>query len=485
MRVVRPIFLMFLAINGADASDNKHHSRSSHPQPIHQSNRGEININMGMRHATPHELGLTRLMEAVNKGDLAETQKLLDQGVNINAVSKSNSTALTLAVNKGHLAIAHLLLERGANPDHAGYLDQTALIMAVRKGYRKTVKLLLEKGANARHRPSIWNDNTALEYATMQGNIELVKLIIPHIDAKTDLTIALLNAVSKGHEAITHILLESGADPNKPSRSKKRRYRDYWDNMYPLHYAISNNNIGVVKQLLKYGADINQKGGWHNSSPLSLAVSAGRAELAELLLKNGASVAVMDNYDNTVMDIAKAKNNMDMIALLKKYKAADNTPELERFFPSGIVALSGLAKSSNKHDYIKKVLGEPLQVITLEDNYPTRDVLSVEKRKKWLYEGLHFILTTEKYKPQNKGIEYIELSNSKYELTYGLQIGQHKQRFMDRFGTPANIQDGELMYRIRKDVDGFTSKRTMILKLDNKGNVHTISWRYFYTLTWD
>ena len=53
-----------------------------------------------------------QLVKAVKKGDITKAKKLLDEGADVNAVSKDHQTLLVLAVKKGDKEMAQFLAEK-------------------------------------------------------------------------------------------------------------------------------------------------------------------------------------------------------------------------------------------------------------------------------------------------------------------------------------------------------------------------------------
>ena len=78
------------------------------------------------------------------------------------------------------------------------------------------------------------NDWTSLHFACLNGNTQLVSLLLfneANIDAETTLKFTpLIIACQKGHEEIVQVLINSGADIN---------CKDVYNNT-PLHYAAQN-----------------------------------------------------------------------------------------------------------------------------------------------------------------------------------------------------------------------------------------------------
>jgi len=91
------------------------------------------------------------IWRAVDKGDLAQVERLLDAGSdpNYNPPNFGGSTLLMLAAEQGHAEIARLLIERGALVDTQREGNKaTALVYAATRGHLEVVKVLLKHGAN-------------------------------------------------------------------------------------------------------------------------------------------------------------------------------------------------------------------------------------------------------------------------------------------------------------------------------------------------
>lgn len=98
----------------------------------------------------------------------------------------------------------------------------------------------------------------------------------------------------------------------------------------PLMDAVESGNIKRVKELIKKGADVNErrkKNGEH--SPLGLAAQSGNTVIAKLLLNNGADVddaklhkkgyKIFPTY--TPLHRAAGNGNLEMCKLLLAYRA--------------------------------------------------------------------------------------------------------------------------------------------------------------------
>ncbi len=104
----------------------------------------------GSANATPADEKGELLLAATRKGDLAAVKNLLDEGANVNARTRYDSTPLFFACDRGHLEVARLLIERGADVNvKDNFYNASALGWAMSKKHESLVALLIEKGADA------------------------------------------------------------------------------------------------------------------------------------------------------------------------------------------------------------------------------------------------------------------------------------------------------------------------------------------------
>ena len=84
-----------------------------------------------------------RLLDAIEKNNLNEIKRLIDAGINVNAVDKNGYTALIIAARDGNLAIVKALLKDQRINVNAVACGDTALIMATHCGHAAIVEALL------------------------------------------------------------------------------------------------------------------------------------------------------------------------------------------------------------------------------------------------------------------------------------------------------------------------------------------------------
>ena len=197
--------------------------------------------------------GATEICEAVEKGDLAEVRRLLDEGVSANSRGGIRASALELAASDGRFELVELLMSRGATATNQ------ALQWAVQKGDVRIVQKLLANGAEARSKDS--NGVSALFFA-----------------------------VSGGRTGVTGFLLDPINKRPKPTSPPKAEYRI------------------LIQMLVEKGADVNEKFLGSNSkpgfgtTPLMVAAAFGDDETYQYLLYLGADPGIQDTMNRTVAE---------------------------------------------------------------------------------------------------------------------------------------------------------------------------------------
>ena len=156
------------------------------------------------------------LYSAIQSGDAATVQLLLERGADPNANCFYGTPLLVQAAECGHTPIVKTLLEAGANSDaRTPVLRYTALIQAARGGFEDTVSCLLETGADCRVVDVYGNE--ALIAATIADKSETVRVLLEHWRQEPALPpvyrLALALADKQGSQEISKMLREAGVVP--------------------------------------------------------------------------------------------------------------------------------------------------------------------------------------------------------------------------------------------------------------------------------
>ncbi len=198
------------------------------------------------------------LMNAVNKGDRKTAQTLIESGASINYVglfNYKNRSMLQIAVENHDKEMVLFLINRGANVN-LNNKDKSVLQIAVENNSKEIVSLLLEKGANVNY---VYDGKVALDFT------------------RDDEIIAIL----KNHGAKTKAEIDEAA--RESAEQAKKQYMMNED----LLTAIQKHDRDRVESLISQGADVNYATSQGNT-PLTFAVSGNDLEIIKLLLKNGA-----------------------------------------------------------------------------------------------------------------------------------------------------------------------------------------------------
>ena len=95
-----------------------------------------------------------------------------------------------------------------------------------------------------------------------------------------------------------------------------------------LHEASRCGHICAVKQLIKFGANVNKKNGKSGRTALHLASAADHITVVQVLLLEGAKRDIKDNEGKVPFEVARSQKMRHQ--LIKKPKALDDTPSLPR-----------------------------------------------------------------------------------------------------------------------------------------------------------
>lgn len=198
-----------------------------------------------------------QLMAAVEKGDLAEVQQLVEAGAEVNAANQFGVVPLLVASGLEALDIARFLLSRGAYVNYTGMGEGSPLMLAAYDGKVEVIVLYLENGADPNlAMPS--GGETALHMAAVNGHTEAVR-----------------------------VLLQAGADPNQPTAADKHTDMfnggpKLWGET-PLHFAAAYGDVAMIEAMLQAGAD-KSKPNAHGESPIAYAGRHKRSrDISQLL----------------------------------------------------------------------------------------------------------------------------------------------------------------------------------------------------------
>ena len=239
--------------------------------------------------------GLTPLVKVLTWGAAKAYQSLtillINAGADANVCpnNKEKYTPLTVAATFGKIWAIKALIDAGADP-HLGS-NRMALHGAVERNHLKAVQYLIDKVHFSPDTKAEIN-LTPLHRAALRGYHHIVKYLLAsrgsviNLNTRRQWKSPLYDACAEGHVEVVRVLLEYGADPNDKYSTG---YQHSW---FPMHAAASGGSIEIVRLLLSYGADVSVRadsatGGFFDETPIRIAQAKGYTEIATLLEKEG------------------------------------------------------------------------------------------------------------------------------------------------------------------------------------------------------
>jgi len=190
--------------------------------------------------------GAERLWAAAKAGDLVAVAKELDAGVDVNAATAYQTTALSFASDRGHTDVVRLLLERGANPNvKDSFYGMSPLTGAQMRKRYELVTLLLEKGAEGARQLLL--DGVA------QGDKALVEAVLKAGTVDAD---ALASATLQATGTEPSELLELLARANAPAREFPKLTAEELAS-FAGRYSESKGNFIMVVKVGEKGLEID------------------------------------------------------------------------------------------------------------------------------------------------------------------------------------------------------------------------------------
>jgi ankyrin repeat protein len=290
------------------------------------------------------------LLDAI-EGNCASVERLLNEGVEVDARGLLGRTALICAAGAGQLDCVRLLLDRDAEVDAQCDLDfgpdpdappyaSNALVQATTHGFVHMVELLLDHGANIE---GVAEDSMSpLSYAAFDCREDVAELLLARganihgrgkQDYYRDSPLALASWM--GNENIVRALLKDGAGKNSIELQAAYRacYLDNGADIRPilreagaqirLIEAVLDNNRALVSNMLAEGADPNEPDGY-GSTPLMYASTYHSCSCDQVvvrsLLSHGANINARNREGKSARELLMQSGHETwMPDLLRQY----------------------------------------------------------------------------------------------------------------------------------------------------------------------
>jgi ankyrin repeat protein len=291
--------------------------------------------------------------KAASSGNLDYIKNIISENPGrINEKDKDGNSFLHLAVRAGNADIVKFLVSKGADVNIKDNYDQTPLQIAAHSDNAEVVIQLVSSGAEINIKNSL--GKTPLHYAVYYEQLQIVKYLISQgaeintkdIRSKTPLHDAVIDNLVE----ISKYLITKGAEVNAKDGDGKSSLhytvinenlelikslvssganvntRDKF-NRIPLHYAADEGYLEIVKYLILKGSEIDTKAAFYlhlgsieltlGCTSLHLAARNGHLEIVKYLVSQGADVNLKNNEDKNALDLAKKRENQEIVAFLE------------------------------------------------------------------------------------------------------------------------------------------------------------------------
>lgn len=280
------------------------------------------------------------LIQAAEKGDVAQLQRLLKDGAPLNGQDARGRTAAMAATHGNQPDALRALIQAGADINLRDNRSDNPFLYAGAEGLLDILKLTIEAKADTKLTNRY--GGTALIPAAERGHVAVVSELLKRTDVNVNHInhlgwTALLEAIvlSNGgerHQQIVQLLIEHGADVNIADK----------EGVTPLAHAQRRGYKEIAQLLQKAGARVEAQttrlSPAERDKQLILAARAGNLEQVKQLLAQGASVTTRDDSGATALIAAAYRNQVAIAELLIKAGAdvnvQDNTKQSAYLIPT-------------------------------------------------------------------------------------------------------------------------------------------------------
>lgn len=253
------------------------------------------------------------LEKAAKAGDYELVEDFLDRGLDTNysgmhfrKIPLAHAPIVCDQLSEDHITVMKLFLENGMNVNAVNSPNNdTALTELAYCDDRNEVllmaELLLSYGADAKHIGS--SNMSALYRSILRGNERLAIILAPHgvVEERE-----IKRAMTKKMELLLTLFIDLGAE-----------YKSF-----PLlHFSIGNSHDQLLQRLLKNGVSPSRFMGTSLKGfeyPIIYAATVSNFTAVKLLHEYGASLYVTSKRNESLRQIARKKNNGELVQWLEK-----------------------------------------------------------------------------------------------------------------------------------------------------------------------
>lgn len=228
-------------------------------------------------------------LHAAKVGNTAEIQRLAKKGVDVNQRHLYGWTALQVAAMNGHINVVQELLSLGADPD-LGDEFSTVYQVAYKKGIHtlEVWAVREEEFSDRLNMQATFKNCTALHYAVLSDDIEIVEILLKHGANPSILNDAghspLKYAVTPKMKSLLNTYTEKYHEIKAAKDAEARR-------KFPLEQRLKQHIVGQEGAINNVAASVRRKeNGWYDEDhPLVFlfmgSSGIGKTELAKQVAK--------------------------------------------------------------------------------------------------------------------------------------------------------------------------------------------------------
>jgi len=290
---------------------------------------------------------LTSLGTAVAFDLVDIVQGLLEQGADVNAKIKNQSTPLHDAAKRGLPQMVSILLKMGADVTAKDRDGASPLHVAAGAGHHSVVLLLLDAGADCNVQVQKWGMKSPLNYAAESGHIEVARILIQRgadVNHKFDYnptpengyttervgSAPLHSAATTGNEALAHLLMEQGADIFAIDEDGRTTlHRAVWLCSPKTEAKKAEGHVNLARELISRGVGVSAID-TSGETALHVASERGCMAIVEVLLQSNADVLAQDSDGQTAIDSAAAVGHENVVRRLLDH--IGRAGEIEKWF---------------------------------------------------------------------------------------------------------------------------------------------------------